>query len=443
MKKGPSLDILQEVSRQKREPAWALAFRTKAFDLFAKKPLPSWGPDLAALNFSDLTYYLKSAGKEAKSWQEVDTSIAAVFEGMGIPQAEREFLAGVKTQFESDVVYGSLREELQKQGVIFCSMEEAIQKHANLVKKYLGTVVSASDNKFAALNSAFFSGGSFVYVPRNVVVKKPLQTYFRINTAKTGQFERTLIIAEPGSSVHYIEGCTAPNFSSANLHAAVVEIVALEGAKVRYTTIQNWSKNVYNLVTKRAHVFKNAAVTWTDLNLGSAVTMKYPASLLLAEGATASLLYLAIVNRGQIIDSGGKMVHLAPNTYSNILSKSLSLDGGQSSFRGLVSLGKSAVRSLAKVSCQALLLDNKSRSDSYPKIINEEKTATVEHEAFISRLSSDQLLYLQSRGLKEAEATSLLALGFLEPVLKDVPLEYTLELNNLMAVVMENYYEEK
>jgi len=439
--KGFSPQLIDTISKFKNEPAWVNDFRKRSLEVFFKKPLPSFGPDLSKINFDDLSYYVKPSPGEVKKWQDVDPNIGRIFEGLGIPKFEQEYLSGLKTQLESDIIYGSIQKELLDKGVIFCSMEEAVKKHSDLVKKYLGTVVPIADNKFSALNSAFFSGGSFVYVPNNIVVDKPLQTYFRINTVNTGQFERTLIIAEPGSKVHYIEGCTAPNFSSANLHAAVVEIVAHENSQVRYTTIQNWSRNVYNLVTKRAQVRRNASLTWTDANIGSGITMKYPASYLLEEGATASLLSLAIADKGQQIDSGGKMLHLAPNTHSNILSKSVSLNGGRASFRGLVNIDQQASKSSSKINCQALLIDNLSQTDTYPKLVNASFNSSLEHEAYVSRLSAEQMFYLMSRGLSEPEASSMLVLGFLEPILKDIPLEYSVELNRLMELVMADYYE--
>jgi len=439
-KPGLTTDVLAKISKFKNEPAWLVNFRQEALKTFEALPMPNFGPSLKKLKFDDLSYYIRPVDSEAKTWDKVDSRMRYLFETLGLPTGEQDLLAGVKTQLESDVIYGSLKEELVKQGVIFCSMEEAIQKHSDLVKKYLGTVIPVSDNKFSALNSAFLSGGSFIYVPKNVKVDKPLQTYFRINTANSGQFERTLIIAEAGSFVHYIEGCSAPNFSSANLHAAIVEVIVKKGATVKYTTLQNWSRNVYNLVTKRAAVYQNAKMIWTDINLGSEVTMKYPACLLLEEGARASLVSIALAENGQAIDSGGKMIHLAPNTESSIISKSVSLKGGLNNFRGLIKFSKNANNSKSKIDCRGLILDDKSKNNGYPAIIKEGTDNQIEYESTISQLSSDQLFYLQSRGLNKTLATSTLVLGQLSPLLKDVPLEYTIEMQRLVeAIINENY----
>ncbi|MCX6783579.1 MAG: Fe-S cluster assembly protein SufB [candidate division WWE3 bacterium] len=438
--KGISDSILKEFSTQKNDPPWLFEFRSQALKTFENKDLPTWGPNLSSIDFSDFSYYVKPSASEAKDWKDVDPEIERTFRALGIPAAEQDVLAGVKTQFESDIVYGSLQKELSDIGVIFCSMEEAVEKHGDLVKKYLGTIIPIDDNKFAALNSAFFSGGSFVYVPSGVIVEKPLQTYFRINTKSTGQFERTLIIAEPRSKVNYVEGCTAPNFSSTNLHAAVVEIFVSDNAEVRYTTIQNWSKNVYNLVTKRAEVGKNAKMLWTDANLGSSITMKYPSCILRGDNSFGSLLSLAIAGKKQTIDSGGKMIHLGKNTKSNIISKSLSLNGGTANFRGIVSLERNSVDATAKVNCSALIMDNFSVSNTFPKIVNKSESGTIEHEAFVSKLSEEQLFYLGTRGYSYSQAASYIILGFLEPVLRDIPLEYSLELNKLLEMTMEDYY---
>jgi len=399
--------------------------------------MPTWGADLSEINFDEYIYYIKPTDRQGKSWDEVPEKIRQTFERLGIPEAERKFLAGVGAQYESEVVYHSLREDLMKKGVIFVDMDTAVREYPDLVKKYFGTVIPPEDNKFAALNSAVWSGGSFVYVPKGVKVDFPLQAYFRINAESVGQFERTLIIAEEGASVHYIEGCTAPVYREDSLHSAVVEIIALPGSHVRYTTVQNWSKNVYNLVTKRAVAYEDAFVEWVDGNLGSKVTMKYPAVYLLGKGAKAEILSIAYAGAGQHQDTGAKVIHVAPYTTSNIVSKSISKDGGRTSYRGLVKVQKGAVGVKSTVRCDALMLDEFSRSDTYPYMEIDEELVSIGHEATVGKISEDQLFYLMSRGLSESEALTLVVLGFIEPFAKELPLDYAIELNKLIKLEME------
>jgi Fe-S cluster assembly protein SufB len=436
-KKGLDEKLIREMSAMKNEPVWMLQRRLEAYRVYLAKPIPTWGGDLSKIYFEDIYYYLKPAITEQKKWTDVPSSIKKTFEKIGVPQAEREMLAGVKGQYDSEVIYGSLQKSLAEKGVIFLSMDEALRTYPEIVKRYLGTVVPIGDNKLAALNSAVWSGGSFVYVPAGVQVTLPLQAYFRINSESAGQFERTLIIAEEGSSVHYIEGCSAPAFSAASLHAAVVEVIVKEGAKVAYTTVQNWYKNVFNLVTKRAWVEKNGEMRWVDGNLGSALTMKYPSCILAGEGAKADMLSIAWAGKGQHQDTGAKMIHMAPNTTSQIISKSISKGGGRSSYRGMVQINKGAVGARSKIVCDALILDGLSRSDTYPvnKVFEEE--AVLEHEAAVSRVSEEQLIYLMSRGLPEHEAEAMIVNGFLEPVMKSVPMEYAVEMNRLVGLEME------
>ena len=412
-------------------------FRLHSLEVFLKKPMPTWGADLSEINFDEYIYYIKPTDRQGKSWDEVPEKIRQTFERLGIPEAERKFLAGVGAQYESEVVYHSLREDLMKKGVIFVDMDTAVREYPDLVKKYFGTVIPPEDNKFAALNSAVWSGGSFVYVPKGVKVDFPLQAYFRINAESVGQFERTLIIAEEGASVHYIEGCTAPVYREDSLHSAVVEIIALPGSHVRYTTVQNWSKNVYNLVTKRAVAYEDAFVEWVDGNLGSKVTMKYPAVYLLGKGAKAEILSIAYAGAGQHQDTGAKVIHVAPYTTSNIVSKSISKDGGRTSYRGLVKVQKGAVGVKSTVRCDALMLDEFSRSDTYPYMEIDEELVSIGHEATVGKISEDQLFYLMSRGLSESEALTLVVLGFIEPFAKELPLDYAIELNKLIKLEME------
>lgn len=435
--KGLNKKIIQQISKHKKEPKWMLEFRLKAYEIFKKKKMPAWGGDLSHIDFDDIYYYLKPTDKKERSWKNVPKEIKTTFERLGVPQAERKFLAGVGAQYESEVVYHSLEKHLEDQGVIFMDTDEALKKHPDIFKKYLSTIVPPSDNKFAALNSAVWSGGSFLYVPKNVHVELPLQAYFRINAEKMGQFERTLIIAEEGSSVHYVEGCTAPTYGSESLHSAVVEIIVKKGARVRYTTIQNWAKNVYNLVTKRAYAYQDATMEWVDGNLGSKLTMKYPAVFLMEPGARAEVLSLAFASSGQHQDAGAKAVHLASHTSSRIISKSITKESGRGSYRGLVYVKRGAKNVKSHVVCDALILDKDSRSDTYPTMKVYEPSAKVEHEATVSKIGEEQLFYLMSRGLSEDEARGLIVNGFLEPVVKELPMEYAVELNRLIELEME------
>ncbi|MBI4399640.1 Fe-S cluster assembly protein SufB, partial [Candidatus Micrarchaeota archaeon] len=405
---------------------------------FQNKKMPTWGPDLSAIDFGNITYYLKPGEHEQKRWEDVPPEIKRTFDKLGIPEAERKFLGGVGAQYESEVVYHSLKKELEDQGVIFCDPDTAFQKHEDIFRPYFGKTVPPGDNKFAALNSAVFSGGSFIYVPKGVEVKLPLQAYFRINEKNIGQFERTLIIVDEGAKVHYIEGCSAPMYSSDSLHSAVVEIIAKKNAHVQYTTIQNWSSNVYNLVTKRAFAYGNSRVYWVDANIGSKITMKYPSVYMLEPGASADILSVAFAGAGQIQDAGGKAVHLAPNTSSHIVSKSVSKNSGRTSYRGLVRVAKGAKNSTTSVRCDALMLDELSRSDTYPYITIEEEDVTVSHEASVGKLSEDQLFYLRSRGLNEEDAKTMIILGFISEFVKELPMEYAIEMNRLIRLEMEN-----
>jgi len=436
-KRGLDRETVLEISRMKGEPDWMLEFRLKAYDHFIRRPMPNWGGDLSGINFDDIFYYIRPSEKQGKTWDEVPEYIKNTFERLGIPEAERKFLAGVGAQYESEVIYHSLREDLQAQGVIFLDMDAGVREYPELVKQYFGTVIPANDNKFAALNSAVWSGGSFIYVPEGVRVEVPLQAYSRINAENMGQFERTLIICAPGSYVHYVEGCTAPTYSSNSLHSAVVEIIVQEGARCRYTTIQNWSKNVYNLVTKRAAAYKNATMEWVDGNLGSKLTMKYPAVWLMEEGARGEILSVAFASDDQHQDAGGKVVHVAPHTSSQIISKSISKGTGRSSYRGLVKVYKGARDVKSNVVCDALLLDETSKTDTYPYIEIEEEEVSVGHEATVSKVADEQIFYLQSRGLSEDEAMSMIVNGFIEPIAKELPLEYAVELNRLIQLEME------
>jgi Fe-S cluster assembly protein SufB len=436
-KKGLSRAVVEEISSLKGEPAWMREFRLKALETFQGTPLPGWGPDLSALNFDDIYYYIKPAEKVGRTWDEVPEKIKETFERLGIPQAERKFLAGVSAQYESEVVYHRLKDDLAQKGVIFLDTETGLREYPDLFREHFATVVPPDDNKFAALNSAAWSGGSFIYVPEGIKVDIPLQAYFRINAENMGQFERTLIIAEPGSQVHYIEGCTAPIYSSDSLHAAVVEVIVKAGARVRYTTIQNWSTNVYNLVTKRAVAHEDAVVEWVDGNIGSKVNMKYPAIYLVGRGAKGEVLSMAFAGRGQHQDAGAKAIHLAPDTQSVIVSKSVSKDGGRSSYRGFVMMKSGAERARSTVRCDALLLDDRSRSDTYPHMQIDEKNVTMGHEATVSKVGDEQLFYLMSRGLSEMEAMSMIVRGFIEPVAKELPMEYAVELNRLVELQME------
>jgi Fe-S cluster assembly protein SufB len=411
--------------------------RLRALELFESKPMPAWGPDLSAVNLGEMYYYARASERPERDWSEVPDYIRQTFDRLGIPEAERKFLAGVGAQYDSETVYHNIRQELAKQGVIFADTDTAVREHPDLVRRYFGTVVPPGDNKFAALNSAVWSGGSFVYVPEGVQVEVPLQAYFRINAENIGQFERTLIIAEPGSFVHYIEGCTAPIYTTNSLHAAVVEVIVKKGARVRYSTVQNWSTNVYNLVTKRSVAYEDAVVEWVDGNLGSKVTMKYPAIYLMEPGAHGEVLSLSFAGRGQHQDAGAKAVHAAPYTTSVITSKSVSKDGGRASYRGLVKAHRGAKGVRSSVRCDALLLDADSRSDTYPTMEIDERDAIVSHEASVSKVSEEQLFYLQSRGIDEQEATKMIVNGFVEPIVKELPMEYAVELNRLIELQLE------
>jgi Fe-S cluster assembly protein SufB len=435
--RGLTRATVEEISTMKDEPDWMRDFRLKALEHFQKRPMPNWGADLSGIDFDDIFYYIRPAEKQGKTWEEVPEYIKNTFEKLGIPEAERKFLAGVGAQYESEVIYHSLREDLEKQGVIFLDMDSGVREHPELVKKYFGTIIPYNDNKFAALNSAVWSGGSFIYVPPGVHIDVPLQAYFRINAENMGQFERTLIIVDKDAYVHYVEGCTAPTYTTNSLHSAVVEIVVLEGGRCRYTTIQNWSKNVYNLVTKRAAAYKNATMEWVDGNLGSKVTMKYPAVWLMEEGARGEILSVAFASDGQHQDAGGKVVHVAPRTSSQIISKSISKGTGRSSYRGLVKVYKGAEEVRSNVVCDALLLDETSKTDTYPYIEVEEERASIGHEATVSKVAEEQIFYLMSRGLSQDEAMSMIVNGFIEPIAKELPLEYAVELNRLIQLEME------
>jgi len=441
LKAKPGLDheVVEMISRLKQEPDWMRRVRHEALDVFLAKPMPRWGDSalLDGIRFDSIHYYIRPVEKTGRTWEEVPEGIKRTFDRLGIPEAERKFLAGVSAQYESEVVYHSMRESLARKGVVFLDMDSGLREHPDLVRKHFGTVIPAADNKFAALNTAAWSGGSFIYVPPGVDVGIPLQAYFRINAERMGQFERTLIVADQGSRVHYIEGCTAPVYSSDSLHAAVVELVALEGAYIRYTTIQNWSKNVFNLVTKRAAAHRGATVEWVDGNLGSKLTMKFPCVVLLGEGAKAEVLSVAFAGRDQHQDTGAKVIHAAPRTSSRITSKSISKDGGRASYRGLVKVLPRAVGCKASVECDALLLDPASRSDTYPTMEIAESDVRIEHEARVSKVSEEQLFYLRSRGLSEDAARLLIVNGFIEAFTKELPMEYAVELNRLVELEME------
>jgi Fe-S cluster assembly protein SufB len=435
-RKGLDAEIVEQISEMKQEPAWMRDFRLDALKIFESKPMPKWGGDIG-IDFQDIYYYLKPTNEQGKSWDDVPVEIKETFDKLGIPEAEKKFLAGVKAQFESEVVYGSLQEELGKKGVIFTDTDTAVREHSDLLREYFGTIIPSSDNKFAALNSAVWSGGSFIYVPPGVHIEYPLQAYFRINAERMGQFERTLIIVDEGASVHYVEGCTAPMYSSESLHSAVVEIIVKKGGRCRYTTIQNWANNIYNLVTKRAVAYQDALMEWIDGNLGSRLTMKYPAVYMMEPGARGEILSIAFASKGQHQDAGAKVVHCAPHTKSRIISKSISKNGGRSSYRGLCKVEEGATDCKSNVVCDALILDSASRSDTYPYIEVEEQDVQIEHEASVSRIGEEQLFYLMSRGLTEAEASSMIVSGFIEPLIKELPMEYAVEMNRLIELQME------
>ncbi|HZP56647.1 MAG TPA: Fe-S cluster assembly protein SufB [Dehalococcoidia bacterium] len=439
--KGLSEDVVREISAAKREPQWMTDFRVKSYHHFLEKPMPTgfWGGNIQNyhLDFDDIYYFARASDRAERDWSDVPEYIKDTFDKLGIPEAEKKFLAGVGAQYDSEVVYHSIREDLEKQGVIFVDTDSAVRDYPEIVQQYFGTIVPPADNKFAALNSAVWSGGSFVYVPEGVKVEIPLQAYFRINKENMGQFERTLIIAEPGSYVHYVEGCTAPIYTTDALHSAVVEIIVKKGARVRYTTIQNWSTNVFNLVTKRAAAYEDAVMEWVDGNLGSKLTMKYPSVYLMEPGAHGEILSLAMASSGQHQDAGGKIIHAAPDTTSTIISKSVSKGTGRTSYRGALKVYPGAVRSKSTVRCDALLLDEKSRSDTYPLMEIEEEQVNIGHEASVSRVGEEQLFYLQSRGLSEVDATKMIVNGFVEPIVKELPMEYAVELNRLIELQME------
>ena len=435
--KGFTREVVEEISHMKGEPDWMRKFRLKAYEHAVKRPTPMWGADLSGLDLDDIYYYIRPAEKMSSSWDEVPETIKNTFDRLGIPEAERKFLAGVGAQYESEMVYHSIQENLAKQGVIFLSSDDGLRHYPDLFKEHFGTVVPIQDNKFAAINSAAWSGGSFVYVPKGVHVDMPLQAYFRLNAAQVGQFERTLIIVDEGAYCHYVEGCTAPTYSRDSFHSGVIEIVVKTGARCRYTTIQNWSANVYNLVTQRAVVHEDATMEWTDANLGSKVTMKYPSCFLMGKGAKGEILSMAFAGTGQHQDTGGKVVHVAPHTRSKITSKSISLGQGRASYRGLLKVHKGAEGAQSHVQCDALLLHEESRTDTYQYIEIDEDRVTIGHEATVSKIGDEQLFYLMSRGLDEVTARSMVVSGFIEPLVKELPMEYAVEMNRLIQLQME------
>jgi Fe-S cluster assembly protein SufB len=435
--RGLSHELVDAISSHKDEPDWMRKFRHKSLDYFLARPMPEWGGDLSRIDFENIYYYIKPIGGQADTWEDLPPDIKDTWDRLGIPEAEKKYLAGVGAQYESEVVYHKLQAHLEEQGVLFLDMDSGLREHEDVVKKYFGTIIPQNDNKFAALNSAVWSGGSFIYVPPGVKVELPLQAYFRINAENMGQFERTLIIVDEGAYVHYVEGCTAPIYASDSLHSAVVEIVVQKDARCRYTTIQNWSTNVYNLVTKRAVAYEGATMEWVDGNLGSQLTMKYPAIWLLGERAHGEVLSIAFAGKGQHQDAGGKVHHYAPKTSSVITSKSISKDGGRAGYRGLLEVAKGAEGSRSKVVCDALILDDQSRSDTYPYIQIDESNVDIGHEATVSKIGEEQLFYLMSRGLNEAEASAMVVSGFIEPIVKELPLEYAVEMNRLIQLQME------
>lgn len=436
--KGLTRNTILEISKIKQEPQWMLDFRLKAFEQFEKMPIQTWGPDITDLDFDDYTYYIKPSDRTEKSWDDVPDTIKETFDKLGIPEAEKEFLAGVTTQYDSEAVYHNMLEEVEEKGVIFLDTDTALKQHPDLFKKYFATLVTYSDNKFAALNSCVWSGGSFIYVPKGVKLEKPLQSYFRINTERMGQFERTLIIVDEGADVHYVEGCTAPTYSKDSLHAAVVEIFVHRHARCRYSTVQNWSDNIINLVTKRAKVYGSGSMEWIDGNIGSQTNMKYPACILAEEYARGTCISIAVAGKHQIQDAGAKMIHLAPNTYSNIISKSVSRNGGEVNYRDLVYHAPNADHAKSKIECDTLILDKQSRSDTIPNNVLKNMTSQIEHEATVSNISEEQLFYLMSRGLSQDQATEMIVMGFLEPFTRELPMEYAVELNQLLKLDMSD-----
>jgi Fe-S cluster assembly protein SufB len=436
-KPGLSEEVVREISSIKGEPEWMLEARLQAYAHFLQRPIPTWGGKLTDLDYDSIHYFVRATDGTGRTWDEVPPEIKDTFDRLGIPEAEAKYLQGVSAQYDSESVYHNIRKDLEDKGVIFLDMDSALREHPDIVKQYFGTIIPYNDNKFAALNTAVWSGGSFIYVPPGVKVEMPLQAYFRINTNNMGQFERTLIIVDEDAYVHYVEGCTAPTYSQDSLHSAVVEIIVRKGGRCRYTTIQNWSNNVYNLVTKRAVAYKNATMEWVDANLGSKLTMKYPAVILKEEGAHGEVLSIAFAGKGQHQDAGAKITHLAPNTTSQIISKSISKDGGRASYRGLLKIAPEAHNVKSNVVCDALLLDDESRSDTYPYIEIEAQDVTMGHEASVSKIGEDQLFYLMSRGISEDEANALIVNGFIEPLVKELPMEYALEMNRLIQIQLE------
>ncbi|GAA0448257.1 Fe-S cluster assembly protein SufB [Lentibacillus halophilus] len=435
--RGLTREVVEEISNMKEEPQWMLDYRLKALEKFYQKPMPQWGGDLSELDFDEIVYYVKPSERQGQTWDEVPDEIKQTFDKLGIPEAEQKYLAGVSAQYESEVVYHNLQEDLENLGIIFKDTDTALHENEELFKKYFGKVIPPSDNKFAALNSAVWSGGSFIYVPKGVEAKTPLQAYFRINSENMGQFERTLIIADEGSSVHYVEGCTAPVYTTNSLHSAIVEIFVHKDAYCRYTTIQNWANNVYNLVTKRATADANATMEWIDGNLGSKLTMKYPSVWLKGEGARGHTLSIALAGNNQHQDAGAKMHHLAPNTSSSIVSKSISKQGGKVTYRGIVEFGRKATGARSNIECDTLIMDNESTSDTIPYNEINNDNIFLEHEAKVSKVSEEQLFYLMSRGLGEEEATEMIVMGFIEPFTKELPMEYAVEMNRLIKMEME------
>ena len=435
--RGLTEEIVRKISEMKDEPQWMLDFRLKSLKQFYKMPMPMWGGDLSELNFDEITYYVKPSERSERSWDEVPEEIKNTFDKLGIPEAEQKYLAGVSAQYESEVVYHNMEKDLEEQGIIFKDTDSALRENEDLFKEYFASVIPAADNKFSALNSAVWSGGSFIYVPKGVKLETPLQAYFRINSENMGQFERTLIIADEGSSVHYVEGCTAPVYTTNSLHSAVVEIIVKKDAYCRYTTIQNWANNVYNLVTKRTFVYENGTMEWIDGNLGSKLTMKYPSCFLLEEGARGMTLSIALAGKGQVQDAGAKIIHKAPNTSSTIVSKSISKNGGKVVYRGQVHFGRKATGARSNIECDTLIMDNESTSDTIPynEIMND--NISLEHEAKVSKVSEEQLFYLMSRGISEEEATEMIVMGFIEPFTKELPMEYAVEMNRLIKFEME------
>jgi Fe-S cluster assembly protein SufB len=436
-RKGLDEDIIKEISWMKSEPEWMTKFRLHAYRAFLKRPMPQWGGNLNDIDFNNIYYYIKPTDRQERSWDDVPDDIRNTFDRLGIPEAEQKFLSGVGAQYESEVVYHNIKKDLEEKGVLFLDMDSGLREHPDIVREYFGTIIPPEDNKFASLNSAVWSGGSFIYVPPGVHIDLPLQAYFRINAQNMGQFERTLIIADEGSYVHYVEGCTAPTYTTDSIHSAVVEIVVKKGARVRYTTIQNWSHNVYNLVTKRAAAYQDATMEWVDGNLGSKLTMKYPAVWLMEPGAHGEVLSIAFAGKGQHQDAGAKIVHAAPNTSSVISSKSISKGGGRTTYRGLLKVAPGAVGSKSNVVCDALILDEHSATDTFPYIEIEEDDVDIGHEATVSKVSEEQLFYLRSRGIGEEQAAGMIVSGFIEPIVKELPMEYALELNRLIELEME------